>query len=152
MARQPTSMIGHMYAAAQRSLRIMAAPVTFVGRAVMQAAERLIPQGAAEIGQALYGKSDAYAPPGLTEKHAEQEKEAAPVAAKAAAPAPAPKPPTVTPTQAMTASTYLATTPPESAKKLAHEEAYFTKSEYGQRLDQQAARMTNKSNQQERGR
>ena len=67
MARQPTSMLGHMYAATQRAVRVMAAPVAFVGRAAMQAAERLIPQGANELGQAIY-TGNAYAPPGLTER------------------------------------------------------------------------------------
>lgn len=61
---QPTSMIGHMAVAAQKTVRIIGAPVLFVGRAVEQALERLIPHGANELGSAIFTGS-AYAPPVL---------------------------------------------------------------------------------------
>lgn len=64
MAKEPTSMIGHMFVAAQKTTRIMLAPVAFVGRAAGQALERLIPQGATEITNALW-TGNAYAPPVL---------------------------------------------------------------------------------------
>jgi hypothetical protein len=61
-------MIGHIHAASRQAFLVVSAPVRFVGRATGQALERLIPHGASEIGQALYGGGSAYAPPGVTER------------------------------------------------------------------------------------
>lgn len=68
MSKESTSFFGHLYAASGKALRVMAAPVIFVGRAAGQALERLIPHGASEVGQVLYGGGSAYAPPGVTER------------------------------------------------------------------------------------
>ena len=69
MAKEPTSMFGHMMAAAKKVWMAPAmAPVRFFLRATGQALERLIPHGAAEIGSAFYGNGSAYAPPGVTER------------------------------------------------------------------------------------
>jgi hypothetical protein len=68
MSRQPMSFLGHLHAACQRGVRVAATPITFVGRAAGQALERIVPHGASEIGQALYGGGSAYAPPGVTER------------------------------------------------------------------------------------
>ncbi len=111
MAGQPTSMLGHMYAATRKTVGVMLAPVAFVGRAAMQAAERLIPQGAAELGQAIF-TGNAYAPPGLTERLVPPDRgnvHGAGAGQATQAPAvapPTPQPPVQQPTQAFTASTY----------------------------------------------
>ncbi len=66
MAKEPTSMIGHLHSAVQRSGRaVFMNPVTrFIGRTVVEMGERLIPHGANELGNAIYTGS-AYAPPVL---------------------------------------------------------------------------------------
>jgi hypothetical protein len=107
-------MAAVMVQAARKAARIVAAPAIFVGRAVMQAAERLIPQGAAEVGQALF-TGNAYAPPGLTEKHG---------------------PPSMTQEAGVPAPAQVAA--PSTG--------------YGDRLNDLAARLPTKVNQQERGR
>lgn len=61
MSRQPTSLFGHMVEATKKTFL---APLRFIGNASMQAAERLIPHGANELGNALFTGS-AYAPPVL---------------------------------------------------------------------------------------
>lgn len=65
MAKEPTSLFGHMMQATRQTFL---APVSFIANAGMQALERLIPHGASEVGNALYGGGNAYAPPGLTER------------------------------------------------------------------------------------
>jgi hypothetical protein len=69
MAKQPTSMIGHIFAATRQAMgAVFMNPASrFVGRTLVEMGQRLIPQGASELGQVLYGGS-AYAPPGVTER------------------------------------------------------------------------------------
>jgi hypothetical protein len=108
MARQPTSLFGHMMQATRQTFL---APVRFIGNAAVQAAERLIPAGAAEMGNALF-TGNAYAPPGLTERLVDKGNVHGTGSGQqtAASTAPAVSPPAVQSpiqqTQPLTASTY----------------------------------------------
>jgi hypothetical protein len=107
-----------MYAATQTAFRTLSTPVRFVGNAAGQALERIIPHGASEVGQALYGGGSAYAPPGVTERLTQEQGNVHGTAPAQVAQAQrtqsvaAVRPPSQQPTQAHTASTYMHTPQP----------------------------------------
>lgn len=105
-------MIKALNQATRQAFRTLGTPIRFVGNAIGQAAERLIPHGANELGSAMYTGS-GYAPPGVTERltpehsnvHGTGRAQQAPAQATTQA---APPPTKVEPTQAHTADTYFA--------------------------------------------
>ena len=152
MASEATSMIGHTYNAVQRAGRaVFLNPVVrFIGRTVSEMGERLIPHGASEIGQVIYGAGSAFSPPGMTERPANDQGNVHGTGAGQAPVVSQPVQQSAQPTKQsdvqrpLTGNLYYPQAEPDS--RPSHNDLYFTAtSDYSASLDARAARLPNKS-------